>query len=105
KLEKAAATLKDTFRQQNNLKEGEYTRAGLTIREFGDDTMRLYYTFVQKTLILATRQERIDEIADGASNAAFAGLKEDPAYKAARARVAPDNRHFFLLYANLAQTF
>lgn len=105
KLEKAASTLKDTFKAQNNLKEGEYTRAGLTIREFGDDNLRLYYTFIQKTLILATRQERIDEIADGAANAAYAGLKEDPAYKAARARVSPDNRHFFLLYANLAQTF
>jgi hypothetical protein len=105
KLEKAAAALKENLKQQNNLKEGEYNRAGLTIREFGDESFRLYYTFVQKTLVVATRQERIEQIADGVADKNFAGLREDAAFKPCRARVAPDNRHFFLLYANLAQTF
>jgi hypothetical protein len=105
KLEKAATALKENFKQQGNLKEGEYSRAGTTIREFGDNAFRIYYTLVQKTLIVATRQERIDQIVDGAADPACAGLREDPAYKAARARVAPDNRHFFLLYANLGQAF
>jgi len=105
KLEKAAAALKENFKQQGNLKEGEYSRAGTTIREIGDDAFRLYYTFLQKTLVVATRQERIDQIADGAADKNFAGLREDAAFKSCRARVAPDNRHFFLLYANLAQTF
>jgi hypothetical protein len=105
KLEKAAAALKENFKQQNNLKEGEFSRAGLTIREFGDDSFRLYYSFVQKTLVVATRQERMEQIVDGVADKTFAGLREDPAFKPCRARVAPDNRHFFLLYANLAQTF
>jgi hypothetical protein len=103
KLEKAAAALKENLKQQNNLKEGEYSRAGATIREFGDNSFRLYYTILQKTLIVATRQERMDQIVDGAADPAFAGLREDAAFKPCRARVAPDNRHFFLLYANLAQ--
>jgi hypothetical protein len=105
KLEKAAAALKETLKRQGNLKEGEYSRAGATIREFGDDAMRLYYTVLQKTLIVATRQERMDQIVDGAADPAFAGLREDAAFKPCRARVAPDNRHFFLFYVNLAQSF
>ncbi|RPH48695.1 MAG: hypothetical protein EHM91_03980, partial [Planctomycetota bacterium] len=103
KLEKAAAALKENFKQQGNLKEGEYTRAGTTVREFGDNAFRVYYALVQKTLIVATRQERMDQIVDAAADKTFAGLREDPAFKAARARVAPENRHFFLLYANLGQ--
>lgn len=104
-LEKAAAALKDNLKQQGgNLKEGEYTRAGAKVREFGDDAFRLYYTVVHKTLIVATRQDRMDQIVDAAADKNFAGLREDPAFKAARARVAPENRHFFLLYANVAQT-
>ncbi|MBI3857825.1 MAG: hypothetical protein HY293_19260, partial [Planctomycetes bacterium] len=103
KLEKAAAAIKDTFKQQGNLKEGEYSRAGTTVREFGDDHLRIYYALIQKTLIVATRQERMDQIVDGAADKAFAGLREDAAFKAARARVSPDNRHFFLLYANVGQ--
>jgi hypothetical protein len=104
KLEKAAAALKENLKQQGNLKEGEYSRAGATVREFGDNAFRVYYTVLQKTLIVATRQERMDQIVDGAADPAFAGLREDPAFKPCRARVAPDNRHFLLLYANLAQT-
>jgi hypothetical protein len=105
KLEKAAAALKENFKQHGNLKEGEYSRAGTTVREFGDNAFRIYYALIQKTLIVATRQERMDQIVDGAADKGFAGLREDPAFKAARARVAPDNRHFFLLYANLGQAF
>src|SRR6185436_2970264 len=105
KLEKAAAALKENLKQQGGkLKEGEYSRAGATVREFGDDAFRLYYTVVQKTLILATRQERMDQLVDAAADKNFAGLREDAAFKTARARVAPENRHFFLLYANIAQT-
>jgi hypothetical protein len=105
KLEKAATALKENFKQQGNLKEGEYSRAGVTVREIGDNSFRLYYTLIQKTLIVATRQERMDQIVDGAADKTFAGLREDAAFKAARARVSPENRHFFLLYANLAQSF
>ena len=105
KLEKTAGILKDSFKKQGNLKEGEYSRAGVTVHEFGDNAMRVYYAVVQKTLIVATRQERMDQIVDAAADKAFAGLREDAAFKTARARVAPENRHFFLLYANLAQTF
>ncbi|HVE40012.1 MAG TPA: hypothetical protein VNM14_09010 [Planctomycetota bacterium] len=104
KLEKAAAALKENFKQQGNLKEGEYSRAGATVREFGDNAFRVYYTVLQKTLIVATRQERMDQIVDGAADPAFAGLREDAAFKPCRARVAPDNRHFLLLYVNVAQT-
>jgi hypothetical protein len=104
KLEKAAAALKDNLKQQGDLKEGEYSRAGTTIREFGDNAFRVYYAVIQKTLIVATRQERMDQIADAAADPAFAGLREDAAFKPCRARVAPDNRHFFLLYVNLGQT-
>ena len=103
KLEKAATSLKENLKQQGNLKEGEYTRAGTTVREFGDNAFRVYYALIQKTLIVATRQERMDQIVDAAADKAFAGLREDPAFKTARARVAPDNRHFFLLYANVGQ--
>jgi hypothetical protein len=104
KLEKAAAALKDAAKRNTALKEGEYARAGVTIREFGDDQLRLYYTVLQKTLIVTTQQARIEEIADGAADKAFAGLREDAAYKTARARVSPDSRHFFLAYLNLGQT-
>jgi len=105
KLEKAAFALKENLKQQGgNLTEGEYARAGATIREFGNNELRLYYTLIQKTLIIATRQERMDQIVDAAADKNFAGLREDAAFKAARARVAPENRHFFLLYANIGQT-
>ena len=104
KLEKAAAALKDAAKRNASLKEGEYSRAGVTIREFGDDQLRLYYTVLQKTLIVATQQARMEQIADAAADKAFAGLREDSAFKAARALVAPDHRHFFLAYLNLGQT-
>src|SRR6185503_15825518 len=104
KLEKAAAALKDFFKQHGgNLKEGEYLRAEAKVHEFGDDAFRLYYTVIHKTLILATRQDRMDQIVDAAADKNAAGLREDAAFKAARARVAPENKHFFLIYANLAQ--
>ena len=104
KLEKAAAAIKDTLKQQGgNLKEGEYSRAGTTIRDFGDDAFRLYYALIRKTLVVATRQERMDQIADAAADPNFAGLREDPPFKAARSRLAPENRHLFLLYANIGQ--
>jgi hypothetical protein len=103
KLEKAAATLKENLKQQGNLKEGEYSRAGTTVREFGDNAFRVYYAFIQKTLVVATRQERMDQIVDAAADKAFAGLREDASFKAARARVAPENKHFFLVYLNLGQ--
>lgn len=105
KLEKSLGAVKEALKQQGNPKEGEYGRAGTTIHEFGDDSFRLYYAMIQKTLVIATRQERMEEIADGSADKNFAGLREDAPFKAARARVAPENRHFFLLYANLAQTF
>jgi hypothetical protein len=105
KLEKAAAALKQNFLQQGGLKEGEYGRGGTTIHEFGDASFRLYYALIQKTLIVTTRQERIEQIVDAAGDKNFAGLREDAAFKAARSRVAPDDRHFFLFHANLAQIF
>jgi hypothetical protein len=104
KLEKAAAALRAAAKRNGNVKEGEYSRAGTTIREFGDDQLRLYYTLIQKTLVVTTQQERIEQIVDGTADKAFAGLREDAAFKTARARVAPDNRHFFLLFLNLGQT-
>lgn len=103
-LEKAAAGFKQAAGQNGRLKEGEYSRAGVTVRDFGDDAFRLYYTVVQKTLLVATQQERMNQLVDAAADKAFAGLREDAVFKAARARVAGDNRHFFLLYLNLAQT-
>ncbi|HUR38099.1 MAG TPA: DUF2950 family protein, partial [Planctomycetota bacterium] len=102
-LEKAAAGLKKAV-QNGRLTEGEYSRAGATIREFGDNAFRLYYTVVQKTLLVSTQQERMNQIVDAAADKNAAGLREDAAFKAARARVAPDNRHFFLFYVNLGQT-
>ncbi len=102
-LEKAAAGFK-TAVQNGRLTEGEYARAGSTIHEFGDNAFRLYYTVVQKTLLVATQQERMNQLVDAAADKNPAGLREDPMFKAARARVAPDNRHFFLFYANLGQT-
>ncbi|HLY09761.1 MAG TPA: DUF2950 family protein, partial [Planctomycetota bacterium] len=104
KLEKAAVKLKEAAKRNGAPKEGEYSRAGSTIREFGEDPLHLYYTVLQKTLIVTTQQARIEQIVDGAADKAFAGLREDAAYKTARTRVAPDNRHFFLLYYNLGQT-
>jgi hypothetical protein len=105
RLEKATVSLKQNFLQQGGMKEGEFGRGGVTIHEFGNDGFRVYYALIQKTLILTTRQERIEQIVDAAGDKNFAGLREDAAFKAARARVAPDNRHFFLLHANLAQIF
>jgi len=104
KLEKAAVALKDGFRRNGGVKEGEFARGGTTIHEFGNNSFRVYHALIRKTLIVATRQERIEQIVDAAADKAFPGLQEDPSFKAARARVAPENRHFFLFYANLAQT-
>lgn len=101
KLEKAAAALKEAAKRNGNVKEGEFAHGGATIREFGDNNLRLYYTVVQKTLIVTTQQARIEQTIDAAANPAFAGLRDDAVFKAARARVAPENRHFFLFYANL----
>jgi len=102
-LERAAAGLKQAVRN-NRPKEGEYSRAGATIREFGDNDLRLYYTVVQKTLLVATQQERMNQLVDAAADKVAAGLREDAVFKAARARVSPDSRHFFLFYVNLGQT-
>jgi hypothetical protein len=102
-LEKAAAGLKKAV-QNGRLTEGEYARAGSTIHEFGDNSFRLYYTVVQKTLLVATQQERMNQLVDAAADKNPAALRDDPSFKAARARVAADNRHFFLFYANLGQT-
>src|SRR5436190_7019354 len=104
KLEKAASALKEAAKKNGSLKDGEYAHAGVTVREFGDNHLRLYYTVIQKTLLVTTQQARIEQLIDAAADKAFAGLREDAAFKAARARVAPDNRHFFLLYLNLGQT-
>jgi len=102
-LEKAAAGFKQAV-QNGQLTEGEYGRAGTTIHEFGDNSFRLYYAVVRKTLLVATQQERMNQLVDAAADPKPAGLREDPVFKAARARVAPDDRHFFLGYVNLGQT-
>jgi hypothetical protein len=104
KLEKAAVALKDGFRRNGGVKEGEFARGGTTIHEFGNNSFRVYHALIRKTIIVATRQERIEQIVDASVDKAFAGLQEDPAFKAARARVAPESRHLFLFYANLTQT-
>ncbi len=104
RLEKAAAALKENFKH-GAVTEGEFSRGGTVIHEFGDNAFRIYYAVLQKTLFVATRQDRMEQIVDAAGNKTFAGLQEDPAFKAARTRVAGDNRHFFLLFANLGQTF
>ena len=104
KLEKAAAALRDAAKKGGNLQEKETAHGGLTIREFGDAELRLYYTVLQKTLVVTTQMERIVQMIDAAADKTFAGLREDAAFKTARARVSPDNRHFFLIYLNLGQT-
>ncbi|HEV3028004.1 MAG TPA: DUF3352 domain-containing protein, partial [Planctomycetota bacterium] len=103
KLEKAAVALKDAARKNGNLQEKESAHAGSTIREFGDEQLRLYFTVLQKTLIVTTQRERIEQMIDAAADKTFAGLREDAAFKAARTRVSPDNRHFFLFYLNLGE--
>jgi len=105
KLEKAAVALKEAAKKNGALQEKETPHGGLTIREFGDAELRLYYAVLQKTLVVTTQMERIVQMIDAAADKTFAGLREDAAFKTARARVSPDNRHFFLLYLNLAQTF
>jgi hypothetical protein len=103
KLMKAAGALKEAAKRNNSLRDGEYARGAVTIREFGDEHLRLYYTVLQKTLVVTTQQARIEQLVDAAADPAFAGLREDAAFKSARARVSPDNRHFFLAYLNLGQ--
>lgn len=101
KLEKGAKAFRETIKKNSNVKEGEFAHAGVTIREFGDDQVRIYFALVQKTLIVTSQQARIEQMIDAAADKAFAGLREDAVFKAARAKVSADNRHFFLFYANL----
>jgi len=100
KLEKAAASLKDALKRQGEFNEGEFRHQGITVREFGDAQFRVYYAVVEKTLVVTTLQDRIQKIITASADKAFAGLRQDAKFKAARARVAPDNRHFFMLYLN-----
>ncbi|HLY75394.1 MAG TPA: DUF2950 family protein [Planctomycetota bacterium] len=103
KLERAAAALKDAAKKGGNLQEKETPHAGSTIREFGDEQVRLYYTMLQKTLVVTTQMERMVQMIDAAADKAYAGLREDAVFKVARSRVAADNRHFLLIYLNLAE--
>jgi hypothetical protein len=103
KLEKAAAALKNAAKKGGNLQEKETPHAGSTIREFGDEQLRLYYAVLQKTLIVTTQMERLVQMIDAAGDRTFAGLREDASFKTARSRVSADNRHFFLFYLNLRE--
>lgn len=92
-LPRAASRLREALKRQNpRLSEGEFKHQGVVIHEIGDDELRIYSAVVQKTLIVATRQSRIEQIVAAAA-APGASLKDDAGYTAARARVAPDDRH------------
>lgn len=103
KLSGAVAKLKAAAKQQGaNLAEGEFKHQGTTVHEVALDDFKLYHALVGNTLVVTTDQERIETIISAFGDQEFAGLREDPAFKGARARVAAENRHFLLMHLNLS---
>lgn len=103
RLSKAAATFKETLRKNGaNLAEGEFRHQGATVYELGVDEVKFFYTVTQKTLLVATSQDRIRKVLDAAADKTAQGLRADPKFKAARARAAPGDRHLALLYLDLS---
>jgi hypothetical protein len=102
-LTKSAASFKAAMKKQDpGFTESESAFQGTTIHEMGTDEFRVAYAVVERTIVLATRRERIEQVVAAAADRAFSGLKDDPRFKAARARVAPGDRHFLLAYFNAA---
>ncbi len=107
KTRKQAGLLLEALRKKaGTFTESESPHEGTVIREIAADELAFFYAMVRKNLVLATNPDRLRKIISVAA-APPAALPEGR-FKTARARVSPDNLHFFLLHldaAGLLKTF
>ncbi len=103
KLRRAAESFKAALKRQGaELQESEYQHRGTTVYGLGMGDFRFFYAVVERTFVFATLQQRLEGIIAAAADRTFAGLREDPKFKSARARVAPENRHLLLAWLNVS---
>ena len=102
KLQKAAASVKEALKKGGRqIQESEFKHGAATVNEVRIDGFPIFHSLVGTTLVLSTTQDRMEKLLAAAADKAFAaGLTEDPPFKAARTRVAPDSRHLLLAYLN-----
>ncbi len=94
---------KDVLLRQEGLKEASRVHEGLTLHELGDEGFKLHFAYLEGHLVVATLRERLEGIATASAKKQGPALRDDPDFKAARARVSPDGRHLFHLHANASR--
>lgn len=104
-LRRLAEQAKEVLKKGGGARDGQFTHEGQTLYELGDADFKIYYAFLEGHLVVTTTQERLEKITTSSVKKAPAGLKDDPDFKAARARVAPDNRHLVHFHANTFGAF
>lgn len=99
----AASKIIETLKRGGgDLDQSVFKHRGTTVHHLAVEGIPVYYAIVKKTAVVATLEERIKGIIEAAGDPAFAGLRRDPKFKAARSQVAPDDAHFFLAYLDVS---
>lgn len=99
RLEESAAKFREAILKNNpSLEEGEYQFQGKTIRRIGDNELTLFHAVLGRTLIVATSQNRIEDLLSRKEAKPLAS--HDP-FRTVCSHVSPDRNHLFLGYLSV----